>query len=313
MMLSRTADHLYWMSRYLERAENLARLLDVSFSLSLLPQSKGARAEMQAPLVITETLDEYQERYSEISAENLFAFMALDRDNPASIVGCLRRARENAHAVRGKITAEMWENINATWLQAREFESVAGGEVGDFFDWVKERSHLFRGVAYGTVLRGDAYSFIRLGTFVERADNTARLLDVKASLMDDARAEGDASGAHDYYAWNALLKALSAYEAHLEVYRDTVSVQSATELLLLSPRLPRSLRASLDAICKILGQIEGENGRLAQRQANALLNDLKFARVDEILEAGLHDYLGQWLLDINALGETIYHAYLEAA
>ncbi|WP_222846780.1 alpha-E domain-containing protein [Chitinolyticbacter meiyuanensis] len=307
MMLSRTADHLYWMSRYLERAENLARLLDVSFSLSLLPRSKGARAEMQAPLVITETLDAYNARYQELTADRLLHFMALDRGNPASIVACLRRARENAHAVRGKITGELWEHINATWLEAKDFESQGIANAGEFFDWVKQRSHLFRGVAYGTVLRGDAYSFIRLGTFIERADNTARLLDVKASLMEHE------DGGEDDYAWNALLRALSAYEAYLELYREGRAMREVVELTVLSPRLPRSLRACMEAICKILTQIEGDHSRVAQRQANALLNLLKFATVDEILGDGLHDYLGMRLIEINALGDAIYRAYLKAA
>lgn len=309
MMLSRTAAHLYWMSRYLERAENLARLLDVSFSLSLLPRSQGARAEMQAPLVITETLDAYNKRYDMLTAESLLHFMALDADNPASIIACLRHARENAHAVRGKISAEMWENVNATWLEARQFIENGIDNVGNFFDWVKARSHLFRGVAYGTALRGDAYSFIRLGTYVERADNTARLLDMKAGLME----QEDSSAGEDYYAWSALLRALSAYEAYLEVYRDSVSMRPVTELVLLSPRLPRSLCACLEAICKILAQIESASGRVAQQKANALYNLIRFAEVDEILESGLHDYLNTRLIEINELGSAIYDAYLKAA
>jgi uncharacterized alpha-E superfamily protein len=315
MMLSRTADHLYWMSRYLERAENLARLLDTSFSLSLLPRSQGARAEMQAPLDITETLSAFTERYRELSSENLFHFMALDLDNPASIVSCLRHARENAHAVRGRISAEMWENVNATWLEARQHAARGVGNSGDFFDWVKARSHLFRGVAYGTMLRGDAYSFIRLGTFIERADNTVRLLDIKASLLhQEQNGLAQISGAaDDYYGWSALLKALSAYEAYMEVYRGTVTMRPATELLLLSPRLPRSLCACVEAICKILAQIEGDSGRQAQRQANALYNLIRFAAVDEILTAGLHDYLNERLKEINELGSCIYDAYLKAA
>ncbi|GGP28080.1 alpha-E domain-containing protein [Silvimonas amylolytica] len=312
MMLSRTADHLYWMSRYLERAENLARLLDVSFSLSLLPQSQGARAEMRAPLVITETLDRFSARYPKITAEALLQFMALDRDNPASILSCIRHARENAHAVRGKITVEMWENINATWLEAKNFEANGIANVGDFFDWVKARSHVFRGIAYGTILRGDAYSFIRLGTFIERADNTARLLDVKASLIAQANKENP-QDAQDYYAWSSLLRALSAYEAYVEMYREGVEMRSVTELLVLSPRLPRSLCACLDAICKIVAQIEGDNGRLVQREAHLLLNDLRFTEVDEILEHGLHEYLSECLVEINALGNTIDEAYLRVA
>jgi len=309
MMLSRTAAHLYWMSRYLERAENLARLLDVSFSLSLLPRSQGARAEMQAPLVITETLDAYNARYDLLTADSLLQFMALDGDNPASIVNCLRHARENAHAVRDQISAEMWENVNATWLEAHAFIEHGIVNAGNFFDWVKARSHQFRGVAYGTMLRGDAYSFIRLGTFIERADNSARLLDMKAGLL---ALEHNRAG-EDYYAWSALLKALSAYEAYLEVYRGSVAMRPVVELVLLSPRLPRSLCACLEAICKILAQIESASGRVAERQANALYNLIRFADVDEILQSGLHDYLNLRLIEINELGNAIADAYLKAA
>lgn len=307
MMLSRTADHLYWMSRYLERAESLARLLDVSLSLSLLPHSQGGREELKAPLLITETLEAYNSRYSSISTPNLLHFMALDPTNPASIVSCFKLARENAHAVRGKIPAEMWENVNATWWEAREYSQGQVDNIGNFFDWVKARSHLFRGVAYGTMLRGDAYSFIRLGTFIERADNTARLLDMKASLMDNPHAVNE-----DYYGWTALLKALSAHEAYLEIYRDTVAMKPVAELLMLSTRLPRSLNACLEAICKILAQIEGNSGRLTQKQANDLYNQIRFAKVEDILETGLHDYLNEFLININGLGDTIYEAYLKA-
>jgi uncharacterized alpha-E superfamily protein len=185
-MLSRTAAQLFWMSRYLERAENLVRMLDVTHSLSLLPQSRGAMTEFAAPLAVTGTLDPYIAQNRKLDGEALFHYMALDLDNPASVLSCLKLARENAHAVRGKITAEMWEAINASWLEAREMPRRGITDVSGFFDWIKERSHLFRGATYGTLQRNDAYCFIRLGTFIERADNTARLLDVKSQLIEPA-------------------------------------------------------------------------------------------------------------------------------
>ena len=151
-MLSRTAAQLFWMSRYLERAENLVRMLDVTHSLSLLPQSRGAMTEFAAPLAVTGTLSPYIAQNRKLDGEALFHYMALDLDNPASVLSCLKLARENAHAVRGKITAEMWEAINASWLEAREMPRRGITDVSGFFDWIKERSHLFRGATYGTLL-----------------------------------------------------------------------------------------------------------------------------------------------------------------
>ena len=178
-MLSRTASDLYWMSRYLERAENLARMLDVSYSLSLMPQDGRGDGlhELAMPLLITGTLEDYHARHQALHAEQLLQFFALDPANPASIYSCLGSARACAHAVRGRITADMWENVNATWLDIHQIASQGLSAYGmnRFCEWIKERSHLFRGASYGTIMRNDAFRFIRLGTFIERADNTLRL------------------------------------------------------------------------------------------------------------------------------------------
>ena len=210
-MLSRTASDLYWMSRYLERAENLARMLDVSYSLSLMPQDGRGDGlhELAMPLLITGTLEDFHERHGELHAERLLHFFALDAANPASIYSCLGAARASAHAVRGRITADMWENINATWLDIRDIAQQGLSRYGmsRFCEWVKERSHLFRGATYGTIMRNDAFRFIRLGTFIERADNTLRLLDARYEMAgDQAEAVSDGT-AHAYYQWSALLRA----------------------------------------------------------------------------------------------------------
>ena len=193
-MLSRTASDLYWMSRYLERAENLARMLDVSYSLSLLPQDRngGGLDELAMPLLITGTLDAYLERHGELAAERLLSFFALDPDNPASIYSCLAAARASAHAVRGRITLDMWENINATWLEMRGIaaEGILRYGISRFCEWVKDRSHLFRGATFATSMRNDAFRFIRLGTFIERADNTLRLLDARYQTQGEAALAG---------------------------------------------------------------------------------------------------------------------------
>ena len=181
-MLSRTADHLYWMSRYTERAENTARMLDVNYQTSLLPQSTAvAQVGWQGLLSISELTQAYQSIHGEVLPARVMEFMVKDESNPSSIISCLKGARENARAVRGTLTTEVWETQNQTWLElnrrlkAGDFER----DPGQFFEWVKYRSHLSRGVTVGTMLIDDSLRFMRLGTFLERADNTARLVDVK--------------------------------------------------------------------------------------------------------------------------------------
>ncbi len=307
MMLSRTASQLYWMSRYMERAENLARLLDVTHSLSLLPQSRGG-SDITAALATTGALEACRARHPDLLAGDVMHFMTFDAANPASIVNCLKFARENAHAVRGKITGEMWESINASWLEARQM-ALEGRPLAGFFDWVKERSHLFRGTTYGTIQRNDAFSFIRLGTFMERADNTARLINVKSHLVGNA-AEDSAA---DFYLWGALLRSLGAFEAYHELYRDTLSSRRVAELLILRPDVPRSLRACVDEIAELLPRIKGDTGHRAKRLAATLHAEMSYGQIDNILDDGLHTYLTQFLNQIHGLGDAIHGAYLEAA
>ena len=181
-MLSRTADHLFWMSRYTERAENTARLLDVNYQTSLLPQSADRTEQGWAGVLgISELTDAFGKKFDAVTAPNVMRFMVRDADNPSAILSCLEAARENARAVRGKLTTELWETTNQTWL---EFNRMLQGDSderdpGALFEWVKFRSHLSRGVSVGTMLQDESLHFIRIGTFLERADNTARLLDIK--------------------------------------------------------------------------------------------------------------------------------------
>jgi uncharacterized alpha-E superfamily protein len=316
-MLSRTAADLYWMSRNLERAENLARMLDVSYSLSMMPQSGqgGGLDELAMPLLITGTLDDYREKHGALHPERLLHFFALDERNPGSIYCCLQAARSNAHAVRGRITADMWENVNATWLEMREI-AVTGlirFGISRFCEWVKERSHLFRGATVGTIMRNDAYRFIRLGTFVERADNTLRMLDARYQVLGEEEAEAisDAS-ARGFYQWSALLRALSAFEAYTELYRDALNVRNGAELLLLQEDLPRSLLACVIELHRVLASLPGENGREAKRLAAGLEARLRYTSIDEVLDEGLHAWIGGFIVHVRQLASTINTAYLEA-
>jgi len=305
------------MSRYLERAENLARMLDISYSLSLMPQDGRGDGlhELAMPLLITGTLDDYLERHGELHADRLLHFFALDAANPASIYSCLGAARASAHAVRGRITADMWENINATWLEIRGIAEQGLNRYGmsRFCEWIKERSHLFRGASYGTIMRNDAFRFIRLGTFIERADNTLRLLDARYEMAgDQAEAVSDGT-AHAYYQWSALLRALSSFEAYTEIYRDAPGARQVAELLLLRADVPRSLRACTEEIDQILAQLPGANGRPAQRLAAEMDARLRYTGIHEILEEGLHAWLTEFIPLVRQLGNAIHSSYLEAA
>jgi uncharacterized alpha-E superfamily protein len=316
-MLSRTADHLFWMSRYTERAENTARMLDVNYQTALLPQSAAvAQLGWQGLLSISELLPAYQAMYGDIEAREVMAFMVKDEYNPSSIVSCLRAARENARAVRGTLTTEVWETLNQTWLEvnrklkAGEFEA----DPGQFFEWVKFRSHLSRGVTVGTMLMDEALFFMRLGTFLERADNTARLVDVKfhAVQSDFFGAASEKDQEYDFYHWSAILRSVSGFEIYRKVYRDVIKPERVAELLILRPDMPRSLHASLREVVGNLALVSSGQSNDTQRRAGKLKAELEFGRIDEILATGLHAFLTQFLDRVNDLGAGISRDFLVA-
>ncbi|WP_026259111.1 alpha-E domain-containing protein [Uliginosibacterium gangwonense] len=309
-MLSRTADHIYWMARYIERAENLARMLDVNNRMSLMPQSEHEVERLWlATLDSIGLLEAYQQRYDEVSARNVVHFMALDRKNLGSIYSCLRLARENAHAVRGTLTAELWETINATWLKLREYQldPLDADELDAFFEWVKLRSHQFRGVSFATMMRDEANCFLRLGTFIERADNTARILDVKYSFIEEAPRRDEAG---EYYQWSALLHSVSAFEIYRKVYRDLIVPSRVAELLILDPSMPRSLAYCSSEVCNFLDIVANQRSRETLRRAGELASGLRYGRIDDVLEAGLHAYLTRFIERINDLGNRIASDFL---
>ena len=314
-MLSRTADHLFWMSRYTERAENTARMLDVNYQTSLLPQSQAvALVGWQGLISISELLPAYTELHGDIAAREVMDFMVKVETNPSSIVSCLSAARENARAVRGTLTTEVWETLNTTWLdvkrmiKANEFER----DPSQFFEWVKFRSHLSRGVTVGTMLMDEALYFMRLGTFLERADNTARLVDVKyhAVQSDFFGAASEKDQEYDFYHWSAILRSVSGFEVYRKVYRDVIKPERVAELLILRADMPRSLHASLNAVVNNLSLVANDKNSETQRRAGKLAAELKYGRIDEILATGLHAYLTQFLDRVNDLGANISREFL---
>jgi len=313
-MLSRVASSLYWMSRYVERAENTARVLDVAWRLSLLVKEPALQdQEWFAPLNITGTLFPFSGRHSEVCAREVLHFMALDPENPSSILSCARHARENARSVRGSITSEMWEVLNSTWLEMQQMdeEKMAARGVSQFFDWVKERSHLFRGVTFGTMHRDDAYEFARLGTHIERADSTARILDVKYHIL--LPSVKDVGGAVDYYQWSAVLRSVSAFEAYRKVYRDVITPLKLAELLILRDDLPRSLRFCIRQVSDTLGRVQNAQSTETLHQAAQILSGLQYGRISEIFAAGLHEYLTEFLVSTQDLGRMIQASFFSSS
>lgn len=313
-MLSRTADHLYWMARYTERAENLARMLDVNSRMSLLPQ--GAEVVERgwiATLTIIGLMDAFRQRYDSVTSSNVIEFMAFDLDNPLSICSCLRAARENARAVRGTLTSEIWETLNATWLEMRvaSLRSSSEAEVGNFFEWVKYRSHLARGVIQGTMLRDEAWNFTWLGTYLERADSTARILDVKYHLLLPHGEQ--AGGAADYYQWSALLHSVSAFEIYRRVYRDLITPRRVAELLILRDDMPRSLRRCVSQVHMNLQSVRNSQSSETERRAGELQASLHFGRIESVLEIGLHEYLVRFMGKVSDLGDRVSRDFLISA
>jgi uncharacterized alpha-E superfamily protein len=329
-MLARTADHLYWMARYMERAENTARMLDVNYQTALLPQSADAAEKgWKGLLSISELTGDFAKRHGEANAQNVMDYMISDAANPSSIRCCLMAARENARAVRGTLTTEVWETQNQTWL---EFQRMVADEAflkdpGSAFEWVKFRSHLSRGVTVGTMLQDDAFHFLRIGSFLERADNTARLLDVKFHAVESefhgasqsqSQSQGEGSTGEvggkdvefDFYHWSAILRSVSGFEVYRKVYRNVIRPEKVAELLILRPDMPRSLAACIQEVVWNLRSVANEQSEETLRKAGRLRADLQYGRIDEILATGLHAYLTQFLERVGTLGVGISRDFL---
>jgi len=310
-MLGRAANNVYWMSRYVERAENLARLLASTYHMSLLPSAGGnGTQDWEAPLSLTGDTDDFFTRYDEVSAANVLAYMALDVDHPNSIRSVVRCARDNARATGTALTTEVWEAINHTYLELEtlSYQKMLDKGFQEFFDWVKERSHLFRGAIFGTMRRGDAFTFCRLGTFVERADNTARFLALKWAILTPGVSKPLA--AEDYYRWGALLRAFSAFKAYREVYSVTIEPRRVAELLVLRQDMPRSLMACVGEELSIL---EGLRRNAASTNLAAqIYNRMEVSRIDGILRSGLPRYLRDFIRRNTEIHEMIGKEYMLA-
>jgi uncharacterized alpha-E superfamily protein len=309
-MLSRTADHLYWMSRYIERAESLARLVDAHYRMSLLPHAPEKLAEsLRATMKALHMEEAYKAHHETIEPRAVFEFVSLDRDYNGSIFNCLKAARENARAVRGSLTSELWETLNSTWLDARSQVAQPSQyvDIGQFVEWVKERSHLTRGVTIGTMMRDEAFYFTRIGTFLERADSTARIL---TAHQDDLVIGADAGVVPDPYEWSMLLRALSAFEVYRRVYRDVITPSRVAELLILRDDMPRSLIRCCKEVYGNVKSVGNEQSAETERRAGEMHAMLHFARMEDILSVGLPQFLEKFLAKLTDLGQRVASDFL---
>lgn len=312
-MLSRTADHLYWMSRYIERAESLARLVDAHYRMSLLPHLPEAlESSLRSTMVALRVDRAYREKRGKITPRMVFDFLTIDRDYSGSILNCLRSARENARAVRGSLTSELWETLNATWLDARSMTArrSAATDTGQFVEWVKERSHLTRGVTIGTMMRDEAFHFTRIGAFLERGDNTARLL---TAHQDDLMPGADAGAVPDPFEWSVLLRSLSAFEVYRKVYRSVITPVKVAEMLILRDDMPRSLLRCSKEVYANLKSVANDQSMETERRAGEIHARLHFGRMEDLTGSGLPAFLEDFLDRLADLGNRIASDFLVPA
>lgn len=313
-MLSRTADNLYWLARYMERADFLARILQATRRLATLPKAYGgAETEWESALLSSGAAPAFHAAGLPVDEANVTDYLAFSPQNQSSIRNCIQLARANARAVRTALTVEMWEAINGAYLELNAFEQRGGRSSEDltrFLDVVKQVSAAYDGGAHRTMLRNDAYWFSRVGLYIERADNTARLLDVKYHvLLPDSEAVG---GSLDYFQWTAILRAVSAHTAYHWVYRDSLKPWLVADLLILRPEMPRSLIACYESVVQNLDRLGKSHGRHgpAQRHARAVLGKLENATIESVFHNGLHEFIEGFLDDNHRLGALVSEQYL---
>ena len=312
-MLSRTADNLYWLARYVERAEYIARILEATQRLTALPIAYGGSTnEWESAVATAGCAGAFATSYAEANEETVTDFLAFSSANPSSIRNCFDVARSNARAVRTALTMEMWDAINGGWLEIRRFGAgpASREDLARFLRLVQEYSLRFDGSAYRTMLRNDAFWFSRLGVFVERADNTARILDVKYHLLLPAHQH--VGGPLDYFQWAAILRSVSALTSYHWVYRESLKPWLIADLLILNDQMPRSLASCYENMVRHLDQIAQVHGRQgpAQRQARAIRTRLQNSDMDAIFQRGLHEFIGEFVSDNNRLGSIITQQYL---
>jgi uncharacterized alpha-E superfamily protein len=295
-------------------------MLDVNHQTSLLPQPAEFLEQSWKKLLTISKLEEaFLSKYDVITRENVMDFMIYETSNHSSIVSCLYAARENARVIRGKITSEVWETQNTTWLELqRILEARHQADPSRLLDWVKHRCHLFRGVLYGTMLKNEAFYFISVGTLLERADNTARILETKyedqATLKvlgaNKSSDEGTDGEFFDFYHWAALLRSVSAFEIYRQIYSDQVTPKQVAELLIFNKQMPRSLVCCVNELIPLISEVKNQQSKEIERLLGKLKASMDYSDIDEVFEQGLEEYIESFLERINHIADEFSNAYL---
>jgi uncharacterized alpha-E superfamily protein len=313
-MLSRTAENLFWMGRYMERAETTARLLDVGSRITLLPSSagQGFRDDWDSLLRASGTAAGFRAKYGDTVQRNIESYLFFDRDNPSSVASCIERARENGRIVRTALTSQVWDALNTAFQELRQFERTERSELelSRLTEWTTRHTAMVRGAIDATKLRDDGYHFLGLGYRLERADSTARLMDVKYYVLLP-RADYVGTGL-DTYQWMTLLRALSAHRAFHWAYGGEITAAKVAHFLILNRRNPRSLITSVEGARDHLAWLAEEYGRPtgAQNRVGALALDLSRMTVEEVFDEGLHEYLTRFIRENAELAAIVHDAYL---
>jgi uncharacterized alpha-E superfamily protein len=311
-MLSRIADSLFWLARYMERAEDTARILDVNYHMLLEESEEFYRLRWDPLLVMAGDEPRFRRLYEEANARTVFEFLAFNHDNPNSIVECIGKARENARTIRDRLSREMWEDINGLYHAVNNFDSrqeIAGGPHR-FCDVVKFGSHRFHGVTDATLPHDEGWRFLQLGCFLERAEMTTRLVDVQYQFL----LEGPQPvGPPDNHQWMAVLKSVGAYEAYRRKYYSQILPEHVAEMLILHQQHPRSILFSMNEVHfnlrAISGTMPGYYSNEAERLTGKLLESLRYEKIEEIFNRGLHEYLTELLESCLAIGENVARCY----
>jgi uncharacterized alpha-E superfamily protein len=312
-MLSRTADSLFWLGRYVERADNTARIIDAARRLTAIPISDaGQTNEWESALAAAGALSAFEETHDEADRDSVVDFLAFSADNPSSIRNCLGTARHNSRAERTAITTDMWEAINSGWWDLQRFHGTTMDRhtLNEFLGGVKEACLRFDGSAHRTMLRNDAYFFLGLGVYLERADSTARILDVKYHVL---LPEGEqVGGGLDYFQWASILRSVSSLTAYRWVYHESLKPWLIADLLMLNEQMPRSLASCYENLTQFLDELSLDYGRQgpAQRTARSIHTRLRNAEISEVFQTGLHEFLAGFIADNLRLGSAISEQYL---
>lgn len=313
-MLSRTAENLYWLARYMERAETMARLLEVGYRMALMPSAgEGYRNEWASLVAAAGSSEGFEAKFGEeFKQRDVETWLFFDRENPSSVMSSVETARQNGRAVRTALTTEMWDALNGAYLDLKEIERRPRSEstLPQLCDWTKRQGALLRGATEGTHLQNDGYDFLNLGCYLERGDNTARLLDVKYYVL--LPTTDMVGGSVDSYQWSTLLRALSAYRAFHWVYRGEYNPRKISHFLILNRACPRSLLHCQDKAAFHLNRLANAYGRTtkAHERLRGVLGELGEAQLDDIIENGLHEFLTRFIQQNAALGQDVADSYL---